>query len=245
MSRHLESIKEREAAGEKRAFEISQRAFFIEQLSRGGDNDHALSVSCGDGIWDYLALGNHTGIRKITATDIVRCPVQEQDVAMLKSLGDWNFTQVKPDTALPFDEESFNVVYHQDVVEHTEMPYLFLREQHRVLKKGGRIVVGTPNLFRPMNVLKVLTGRLKFPHEMGFNEEIGAYTHVQEFHAAQLELLLKETGFTHIEIIPLFFGIQPLNIEFSRGPSSLFGQTLCQFLIGVGWKETKGDATNS
>lgn len=49
---------------------------------------------------------------------------------------------------LPFEDESFDVVYHSHILEHfgREQAPLFLRECHRVLKHGGIIRVVTPNL---------------------------------------------------------------------------------------------------
>jgi len=84
----------------------------------------ALSVSCGDGMWDYVTLKN-TKINKIIATDIVDCPVIKDDIKLLNSLGKWTFKKVKPDTLLPFKDNTFDLIIHQDVVEHTYKPIQF------------------------------------------------------------------------------------------------------------------------
>lgn len=74
-------------------------------------NAKALSVSCGDGIWDYLSLSWHTGVSAITATDVVECPVKSGDVELLRSLGEWSFQQVVPGAVLPFSSDSFDVAF--------------------------------------------------------------------------------------------------------------------------------------
>jgi 2-polyprenyl-3-methyl-5-hydroxy-6-metoxy-1,4-benzoquinol methylase len=74
---------------------------------------------------------------------------------------------------LPFDPQSFDLIIHQDVIEHTGKPYMFLSEQYRVLRKGGSLVFGTPNLFRPATILKLFSGRLEFPYALGTNEGLG------------------------------------------------------------------------
>ncbi len=40
-------------------------------------------------------------------------------------------------------------------------------------------------------MLKVLIEKIRYPAEIRRNEEIGSYLHVQEFHAAQLKLLME------------------------------------------------------
>jgi SAM-dependent methyltransferase len=47
--------------------------------------------------------------------------------------------------SLPFDDASFDVVYSNNVLEHTVDPALVLREAVRVLKPGGTLYVEVPN----------------------------------------------------------------------------------------------------
>jgi len=101
-----------------------------------------LSISCGDGIWDYLALINGTGINRIVATDIVQNPVKEEGIIALNNVGYWDFVKVEADNKLPFKDNKFDVVYHQDVIEHTRKPYLSISEQYRVLRPGGGYICG-------------------------------------------------------------------------------------------------------
>lgn len=199
-------------------------------------NAKALSVSCGDGIWDYLALSSNTGVSAITATDVVECPVKSGDVELLRSLGEWSFQQILPDAALPFSQDSFDVAFSQDVIEHTPRPFRFLSEQYRVLRGGGRVIVGTPNVLRPANLVRALLGKLQFPMTIGHFEEIGDYVHVQEFHEQQLKLMLEEVGFVDVAVIPLYFGPSMLNVSFSDYPQEGAGRTLAHFLLATGRK---------
>ena len=71
---------------------------------------------------------------------------------------DWvnlNFTLTGPDViahnlynGIPFDGESFEVVYHSHLLEHFSKSYapLFLKECYRVLKPGGIIRIAVPDL---------------------------------------------------------------------------------------------------
>jgi ubiquinone/menaquinone biosynthesis C-methylase UbiE len=80
-------------------------------------------------------------------------------------MGDWTFVKVEPSGSLPFKGNCFDFVFHQDVIEHTEMPYGFLNEQYRVLRKGGNILVGTSNLFGRPTYSNLLWGEIEISHK--------------------------------------------------------------------------------
>lgn len=135
---NLPSIIERLNNKKAPVIEHLQRQSFVKALAEFQLVDGiALSVSCGDGIWDYLALSSDVGINTVMATDIVECPVKDGDVVLLNSRGNWKFQRVIPDNPLPFDDNTFDVAFSQDVIEHTVRPFLFLKEQYRVLRGGG------------------------------------------------------------------------------------------------------------
>jgi len=46
---------------------------------------------------------------------------------------------------LPFDDETVEYIYADNVIEHIHDAIYFMQECHRVLKKGGRIRVITPH----------------------------------------------------------------------------------------------------
>ena len=53
---------------------------------------------------------------------------------------------------LPFENETFDCVVSFQVIEHIADDKEFVREVHRVLRKGGRFIVTTPN--RPMSLTR-------------------------------------------------------------------------------------------
>jgi len=58
--------------------------------------------------------------------------------------------------SLPFDRESFDVVFHTFVAEHFESPLACNREIARVLKRGGLLLFQTPSrYYYPMLVARI------------------------------------------------------------------------------------------
>ncbi|MBI5413568.1 methyltransferase domain-containing protein [Candidatus Peregrinibacteria bacterium] len=132
---HLPTLQERLNNKKMSCVEKYQREFFVNFLRNTSfpPDSMGLSVSCGDGIWDYLVLKN-SNIQNIVATDIVDCPVRKEDQNLIRKFGSWEFVQVQPEEKYPFFDSSFDFIFHEDVIEHVKKPFLFLQEQFRVLK---------------------------------------------------------------------------------------------------------------
>jgi SAM-dependent methyltransferase len=56
--------------------------------------------------------------------------------------------------ASPFPEATFDVVFHQGLLEHFPDPLPLLRENRRILKPGGILLVDVPQTFHAWTVLK-------------------------------------------------------------------------------------------
>lgn len=89
--------------------------------------------------------------------------------------------------ALPFAEGAFDLVYSMGTIEHFEEYEAAVREIHRVLKPGGRALVGVPNKLDPF-LRPVLVFLL---NKMG----LYAYGREKSFTPGQLRRLLRSAGF--------------------------------------------------
>lgn len=47
---------------------------------------------------------------------------------------------------IPFKDETFDSIFAGEIIEHLEDPAQFLREVERVLKRGGHLILTTPNI---------------------------------------------------------------------------------------------------
>ena len=238
MAESLKRIAERLDDNNTSKVERVQRRAFTDLLNKLPlpNSATALSISTGDGCWDLLAFENEPRIASIDATDVVPNPVNTEDQALLNTEGIWNFTQVDKEAVLPFKDGDYDLVYHHDVLEHVQKPYLFVKEQYRVLKSGGWLILSTPNLFRPANVAKLLIGNLSFPYKIGYTKGIGDYIHTKEYTANDIILLLEEAGFVKVSIESLYLGLPILNINVADYPKGKVTSSFCHYLVATAHK---------
>jgi SAM-dependent methyltransferase len=94
--------------------------------------------------------------------------------------------------AIPFADESFDVVLASEVLEHFNFhPARFLAEVARVLRPGGRLILTTPNLIRLNNVFKMILGQ---SINWDIKDDYWDGAHHREFTAGELVELLKQSG---------------------------------------------------
>lgn len=115
-----------------------------------------LDVGCGAGqvIIEMAYLGaNCTGLD--AAKDKIRLINQVRDDYKLNVTGVWDDA-----CNLPFDDETFDVVMSYEFFEHVTDIDLTMKEQIRVLRSGGRLVIEQANFLNPFTLLDLL---IKYP----------------------------------------------------------------------------------
>lgn len=130
-----------------------------------------LEIGCGRG--ELLAAFKELGL-DCHGIDISDVSIEKQS----------NFNLQKVDVAkdvLPYEDNSFDIVYHKSLIEHLYSPEQLMRETHRVLKSGGRIIILTPDW---QSVMKV------------FYED---FTHNKPYDVTAVRDLLKISGFSMVK----------------------------------------------
>jgi len=85
---------------------------------------------------------------------------------------------------LPFKDNSFDIVFHQGLIEHFRNPEIILRENVRVLKSGGLILVDAPQRYHLYTLLKHIL--------IFFNRWFAGWE--TEYSIKELENMLKNEG---------------------------------------------------
>lgn len=119
---------------------------------------------------------------------------------------------------LPFESGMFDVIIFTEVLEHmTASPDHYLKEFHRVLKKGSTVIITTPNSVNLKNRLKLLFGQsVYFPlfqlYETTPDNGFMYHRHTREFTLQEVEEVVKKAGF-HSEITAHYSAYTPFRSE--------------------------------
>lgn len=101
-------------------------------------------------------------------------------------------------SSIPYDSETFDVVFADNVMEHLSEPEKVFKEIHRVLKPGGVVLFKTPNRSHYMPLIARLTPLRfhKFINQFrGRNAEDTFHTYYLSNSLMQVAKLARLTGF--------------------------------------------------
>ena len=100
---------------------------------------------------------------------------------------------------LSFENEEFDIVILNQVLEHTKDIFWIINEALRVLKVGGKLIVGVPNLASFHNRVQLLIGQQSSSIKI-LGSHVRGFTHKQtkqclEFHHICKVVAFKGSGF--------------------------------------------------
>ena len=139
---------------------------FVHSLGR---IERALDLGCGDG-----RLTGELDAAELTAADVSRVALDRARGRLPEAT---QVVELEPDTPLPFEDGSFDLVLCAETIEHVRDAQLFLSEVRRVLRSGGELALTTPAHFA--------LGRREHPLS----------PHLHQFTRRSLRALLGELGF--------------------------------------------------
>lgn len=121
--------------GTKEIQPIAQIGFLLSWLVRAGDT--VLDVGCGPGrYFTYLGY-SHVSLHgvEISENAVSSCKQQYPLAAVI---------QYNINGGLPYVDNSFNIVYMGEVIEHIDDPQKLVTEAKRTLKPNGLLIMNTP-----------------------------------------------------------------------------------------------------
>ncbi len=156
-------------------------------------NAEWLDVGCGDGRTAGVWAREHG--RRYLGVD-----VSSEAVKAAQAIG-LDARKTDDATALPFPDNSFDVVTCIEVIEHLFLPREAVAEMRRVLRPGGRLIVTTPNVaYWRRRVDMALLGRW---NPLGDDLAVEAPwrdPHIRFFNPGSLQRMLKSAGFGRVFI---------------------------------------------
>ncbi len=161
----------------------------------GYAGQRVLEVGCGIGT-DLVRFAK--GGAHVTGVDL-----SETAITLAKQNAEWNKVADRADLrvangeALPFDANSFDVVYAHGVVQYTANPRLLVNECHRVLKPGGTGVFMVYNRVSWLNALSKVM-RVDLEHEDA--------PVLRKYSIPEFRSLL--AGFSQVTIVPERFPVK-------------------------------------
>jgi len=102
---------------------------------------------------------------------------------------------------IPLKDESVDFVFSLEIIEHLSSPFHLLSEAKRVLKKGGKLILTTPNIARIGSIMKLLIGRSnldRIPFNY-YDEDDEWRPHQREYSMKELTDIVTAAGFRILE----------------------------------------------
>src|SRR5208282_4520175 len=111
-----------------------------------------LEIGCGTAIDSHYLSGKFNSVA-FWASDVSR-----EAVAVANKTGELLGSKVNLTVAdvksMPFDDGFFDIVFSQGVMEHFKDPLPAIKEQLRVLKSDGYLIIDVPQKYNPYTIYK-------------------------------------------------------------------------------------------
>jgi methionine biosynthesis protein MetW len=128
-----------------------------------------IDLGCGDGS-TVREVANALGAVEVYGVDVneeVLKKAEDRGVKVIKT--DLNYD------ILPFENEFFDIILMEEVIEHLINPDNAFKEAYRILKNGGLFIVSTPNLAWWVNRLILLLGYQPYWSECSTVYNVGKF----------------------------------------------------------------------
>jgi len=181
--RLYQKIWENKALNEEPRIDKGSRVDIALKLLDKGDK--LLDIGCGDGTLGYFAKRNYKEVYGLDISESALKIAEKREMVTKKV----NVNEER----LPFEDTYFDAVVCLDVIEHVFEPRDLVKEIYRILKRGGSLVLSTPNI-RYWHHLFIFVIKGRFPKTSNDTEHYDG-GHLHYFTFKDCEELLKSYGF--------------------------------------------------
>ncbi len=172
-------------SGSNQGYAPNLRRWMADELRDLPRTTPVIEVGCGDASFTTDLAGRFDGV---TAIDISAGQIADNAVRFPHV----TFRQHDVSQRFPFADATFEVVWCSEVLEHLFEPEYALREMHRILRPGGRLLVTVPYHGRWKNLLIAL-----FKWDEHF---VPSNPHIRFYTNRSLSLIAEKAGFGDIRI---------------------------------------------
>jgi SAM-dependent methyltransferase len=162
-------------------------------IERGGlaPGRRALELGCGTGVFLEKTARSGATIHGLDLSEDLLVKAR----ARLKGLANVTLDEGNAEK-MPYPAGDFDTVYGSSVLHHLDLDAA-LRETHRVLKPGGRLVFAEPNILNPQVAVMFRLGITK--------EYFGVSPDEMAFSRFRARSALERAGFSDVRVVPMDF----------------------------------------
>jgi methionine biosynthesis protein MetW len=127
----------------------------ILHLIEINDRARIIDLGCGDGEFTIR-------IKEKAMTGMIHGVESCKDNTIRAQINGIEVVNADLNQKLPIEDEEFDVVHANQVIEHLVETDLFVKEIYRILKPGGYAIISTPNLASFHNLISLVLGKQPF-----------------------------------------------------------------------------------
>lgn len=226
---------------------LIQRHLFAYEFAARQVSGNVMEIGCGEG-YGYTLLNSH--VRHYVGID-----KQMVNTSSWNS-GNTDFFRMKVPQLKNIPSNMFDFVISFQVIEHIENDQLFISEAHRVLKKGGILLLTTPNRMtsftrNPFHVREYTAGELYSRVQASFSsvrlmglQPSGALKNYLANHKVQVDKILKWDVFKLEKRLPRSLLKIPYNL-FNQLNKVLVSRKNGEMLNGIVQEDFRLDEPNA